>query len=106
MEANEAGFPVLRHGTVASLPLAPLATNQVFLVDFSTFGGDSGAAVLAEAGDGARGQALVVGMVRGMRRETDKVSMPFEDLTVHHPLGLAEVVHSVSVRETVERALK
>jgi len=103
LEANDAGFPVLRHGSIASLPLMPLSANRTFLVDFSTFGGDSGAPVMIEEGGAGQSTGLVVGLVLGMQRQTDKVSMPFEERTVHYPLGLAIVAHSEIIRQTVAR---
>jgi hypothetical protein len=104
-EANDAGFPVLRHGSIASLPL-PLSSNRTFLADCNTFGGDSGAPVMVEERGAIRPAGLIVGLVVGMQRETDKVSMPFEERTVHHPLGLAIVAHSEIIRQTVERLLR
>ncbi|MGO8927688.1 MAG: trypsin-like serine peptidase [Limisphaerales bacterium] len=106
LEANNAGFPVLRHGSIASLPLRPLSSDRTFLVDCNTFGGDSGAPVMVEERGASRPTGLIVGLVVGMERETDKVSMPFEERTVHHPLGLAIVAHSEIIRQTVERLLR
>ena len=106
LEANGAGLPVLRHGSIASLPLRPLASDRTFLVDCTTFGGDSGAPVMVEERGATRPAGVIVGLVVGMERETDKVTMPFEERTVHHPLGLAIVAHSEIIRQTVERLLK
>jgi hypothetical protein len=106
LEANDAGFPVLRHGSIASLPLMPLSSNRTFLVDFNTFGGDSGAPVMLCERGAVRPQGLIVGLVLGMHRETDKVSMPFEERTVHHPLALAIVAHAEIIRQTVEGLLR
>jgi hypothetical protein len=105
LEANSAGFPVLRHGSIASLPLMPLSSNQTFLVDFNTFGGDSGAPVMQGQRGATQPQGLIVGLVTGMQRQTDKISTPFEERTTHHPLGLSIVVHSEIIRQTVERVL-
>jgi hypothetical protein len=106
LEANDAGFPVLRHGSIASLPLMPLSSNRTFLVDFNTFGGDSGAPVMMGERGAIHPQGLIVGLVLGMHRQTDKVSMPFEERTVHHPLGLSIVAHSEIIRQTLERVLR
>jgi len=99
LEANELGLPVLRHGSVASLPLASGEGNKTFLVDMSTFGGDSGGAVVTYAGP----QPRLVGLVLGMHRQTDKVTMPFEERTVHYPLGLAIVLNPKFIRQAVEQ---
>ncbi len=106
LEANEAGFPILRHGSIASLPLMPLSTNRTFLVDFNTFGGDSGAPVMLKDRGTVHPRCLIIGLVLGMHRQTDKVSMPFEERTVHHPLGLSIVAHAEIIRQTVEAVLK
>lgn len=98
LEANEAGWPILRKGMIATYPLAPVASARTFLVDVSTFGGDSGAPV-AVAG---QADVLVAGIVVGMQRQTDRSSLPFEEKTVHMPLGLAIVVQAAFVRETVD----
>ena len=51
LEANKAGWPILRHGTIATHPLVPIDDVPTLLVDYSHFGGDSGsAAVLDDAG--------------------------------------------------------
>jgi hypothetical protein len=107
LESTPAGFPVLRRGVVASHPLAPVNALKTFLVDCSTFGGDSGGPVFlgqraAHADNLAKQQPVVVGMVLGQHRQTDKVTLPFEERTTHHPLGLAIVVHSHFIRETIE----
>jgi hypothetical protein len=106
LEANDAGFPVLRHGSIASLPLLPLSSNRTYLVDFNTFGGDSGAPVMMAGRSGPRPDPLIIGLVLGMERQTDKASMPFEERTVHHPLGLAILAHSEIIRQTVSLLLK
>ncbi len=106
LEANDAGLPVLRHGAVSSLPLAPLGKHGTFLVDFATFGGDSGAPVLLYDRGRPEVPALVAGVVLGLHRQTDKVTMPFEERTVHHPLGLAFAAHADVVRRTVDLLLK
>lgn len=98
LEANK-GFPVLRHGNISSLPLAPVPIDATFLIDVSAFGGDSGAAVWVEGSHGKRGR--VAGLVIGMQRQTDHYSIPFEDRTVHYPLGLSIALEAGAVRELI-----
>ncbi|MDY0170657.1 MAG: serine protease [Thermoguttaceae bacterium] len=98
LEANEAGWPVLRRGTMATHPVTPIANAQRVLVHANTFGGDSGAPVVQLADN----EAVVVGMVVGMQRQTDRTTMSFEERTFHMPLALAIVVQAPLVRETVE----
>jgi len=45
-EANEAGFPILRSGRIASFPLSPTSQYKTFLLDFEVFAGNSGGPVL------------------------------------------------------------
>jgi hypothetical protein len=106
LEANDVGFPILRHGLIASLPLLPISANQTFLVDFNTFGGDSGAPVMFGERGAIQPRVLIIGLVLGMHRQTDKVSMPFEERTVHHPLGLSILAPAGVIRQTVEAILK
>jgi len=106
LESSSAGFPVLRRGTVASFPLTPIDRNKTFLVDFTTFGGDSGAPVVVRdrnASDSAGQRTSVVGLVIGQHRETTKSISPIEERTVHRPLGLAIVVHAEFIRQTIDR---
>jgi len=98
LAANDAGWPVLRQGSVASYPLSPVAQVKTMLIDFHSFGGESGAPVLSAAPDGCH----VVGVVLGMHRQTEKVVLPLHELTFHTPLGLSIVVQAAFVRETIE----
>ncbi|WP_374571550.1 serine protease [Phenylobacterium sp.] len=45
LAANQAGFPILRSGRVASYPVAPADIYPTFLLDFSVFPGNSGGPV-------------------------------------------------------------
>ena len=100
-EGNEAGWPVLRHGTVATHPLRPAKGLKKFFVDFSTFGGDSGAPVLARVGPAGEAKPTVVGLVLAMQRQTDRVKMPFEERVMHTPLGLCVVAPATLLREII-----
>lgn len=102
VEANEAGWPILRKGSIATHPLTPLASAKTMYVDYSHFGGDSGAPVVICDGK----EPVVVGLVIAMQRQTDKSSTPFEERTVHTPLGLAIAVQSPFIRQTIELLLK
>jgi hypothetical protein len=45
LAANQAGFPILRAGRIASYPVAPAKVFPTFLLDFSVFPGNSGGPV-------------------------------------------------------------
>lgn len=98
LEANEAGWPVLRRGSIASHPLVPIKSHRTMLVDYSVFGGDSGApiAVIVDS------KPLIVAVGSGMQRQTDKSTMPLEERTMHTPLGISIAVQAHYLRETLK----
>lgn len=86
LSANDAGFPILRAGRVASYPLTP-ASSPTFLLDFSVFPGNSGGPVFHT---GAGGQPLIAGLL------TQEVELDDERL------GIGIVTHARFIRETIE----
>ena len=98
LEANDAGWPVLRHGSIASHPLVPVKSVRTMLVDYKNFGGDSGAPVVMIVNN----RPLVIGIVSGMHRQTDRSNLPFEERTMHTPMGLSIVTQAAYLRETIE----
>lgn len=102
LEANEAGWAVLRHGSIASHPLVPVKKVRTLLVDYKNFGGDSGAPVAMIVNN----QPLVVGIVSGMHRQTDRSNLPFEERIMHTPMGLSIVTQAAYLRETIELMAK
>ena len=50
LAANQAGFPILRSGRVASWPIGPSSAFPTFLLDFSVFPGNSGGPVFMAEG--------------------------------------------------------
>ena len=102
-EANGAGFPVARQGIFASPPQLPVPTHPTFLADFTTFAGDSGGPVFADAGGG---HPLVFGIVLAQNHHEDKMKSEYEDRVIRHPLGIGTVLHSQYVRETLAAAAK
>jgi hypothetical protein len=98
VEANSAGWPILRKGSIATHPLTPLSKAKTMFVDYSNFGGDSGAPIVAWI----ENETVVVGLVIAMQRQTDKSSMPFEERTVHTPLNLAIALQSPIIRQTID----
>ncbi|NDH95177.1 MAG: hypothetical protein EBZ13_11740, partial [Planctomycetia bacterium] len=101
LEANKAGWPILRKGSIATYPLTPLNSARTIFIDYSHFGGDSGSAVVAIIDD----EPVVVALVFAMQRQSDRMVMPFEERTVHTPLGLAIAVQAPIIRSTIEMHL-
>jgi hypothetical protein len=99
IESNEAGFPILRKGSIATFPLTSPTVGDAILIDYSHFGGDSGSPVVTIVDD----EPIVVGVATAMLRQMDTVTSEFEERTTHTPLGLASAVRSVLVLETLEK---
>ncbi len=96
LSANQAGFPILRAGRVASYPLAPSDVFPTFLLDFSVFPGNSGGPVFMAEGARRRPgatEAREVQFVAGIL--TQQVELSGERLEI----GI--VTHARFVRETV-----
>ncbi|HEX8914472.1 MAG TPA: hypothetical protein VF796_19140 [Humisphaera sp.] len=102
LEGNDAGWPVLRRASVASFPLAPLKAAKTILIDYPNFGGDSGAPVFAV--DGTR--PVVVSIVLGMHRQTERTSSAFEERTIHTPMAVSYTAQAPFVRQTIELLMK
>lgn len=94
-EANPAGWPVLRRGTVATHPLAPVAEAETFFIDASSFGGESGAPVIFWTKDTWH----LIGIVTSMQRQTDRTVTPLEERVTHLPLGLGIAVQAAFLHE-------
>ncbi len=98
-EANKAGFPILRHGSIASHPLPPIGPHPTFLADFTTFSGDSRGPVL-HVGE-VNAAPLVLGIVLSQHRNDEKVVSMYEQRTIHTPLMLSDILHATFIRETI-----
>ena len=101
-EANQAGFPIGRHGSISSHPLTPISANKFFLVDFSTFEGDSGGPVFITHRD----QPVLLGIVLAQFRHDERIKTLYEENIIHHPLNISKVIHAAFIREAVLAAAK
>lgn len=102
LESNEAGWPILRRGSIATYPLFPVKANKTILVDYNVFGGDSGAPIAVIVND----HPLIIGVASGMQRQTDRSTLPFEERTMHTPMGLSIAVQAAYLRETIGLMMK
>ena len=111
--ANDAGFPILRNGFIASYPLLPVLKVKTFLFDMHVFEGNSGGPVyLAQVG--ARGMRdggvalggrffFVAGLVTELTHGIEETKSSSTEISLKlHNLGLAKVVHAAIIRETIE----
>jgi S1-C subfamily serine protease len=90
LSANQAGFPILRSGRVASYPIAPAKIFPTFLLDFSVFPGNSGGPVfMSQPGRNGGEAQFIAGLL------TQQVELNNERLEI----GI--VTHAKYIRETV-----
>jgi len=109
-EANEAGFPILRSGQIASYPLTPTKKVETFLFDFRVFGGNSGGPVYFVGTNRSYGGGIKLGetiqFFAGLVSQEKLVEEEIQSLTetrrTKHPLSLAVVVHASLIKETIE----
>jgi V8-like Glu-specific endopeptidase len=95
LASNQAGFPILRSGRVASYPIAPASVFPTFLLDFAVFPGNSGGPVFMSgeprrrrAGDNQPSE-FIAGLL------TQQVELNSERLEI----GI--VTHAKFIRETL-----
>jgi hypothetical protein len=110
LEANDAGFPVLRSGTIASYPLLPTATTKSFLFDFRIFKGNSGGPVYFTDRNRYYGNTthlgetirLLVGLVSQESVMPEHIIGPYSEELRQLQLGLAVVIHASLIKQAIE----
>jgi len=107
--SNDAGFPILRSGRIASYPLLPTATTKTFLLDVRVFKGNSGGPVYlwdsnrTYQGGVHLGQVgFIVGLVSQERLFSQVNVGPYSQNISQIPLDLAVVVYSSLIRQTID----
>ena len=91
--ANEAGFPILKAGRIASFPLSPVSAFPTFLLDLNVFPGYSGGPVFsAGATPAADGQntPFIAGLI------TQEMELDSQNLSIGF------VTHAKFIRETLD----
>lgn len=108
-EANEAGFPILRSGKIASYPLIPTRQTKTFLYGFKTFRGNSGGPIyFVQSGltyaDAWRPGTIhfIAGLISEEYLITERVESLYETREERHPLDLAKVVHANFIKEIID----
>ena len=109
IEANAAGFPLLRAGAIAAYPLLPAKTVKSYFADLNTFEGDSGSPVFIDetnrsyGGKVQRGRVQqILGIVIAQEFFDEEMKMHYGTIKDRHRLGLAIVAPATFIRETVE----
>jgi S1-C subfamily serine protease len=110
VESNEAGFPILRSGHIASFPLVPTKTSKTFLLDFEVFEGNSGGPVFLYSqsrvyggGTHAGSVRMLMGVVSQERSISETVKTLDQVSTKRHKLAIAVCVHASFIRELIEK---
>jgi hypothetical protein len=102
VEANGAGFPIVRRGTIASFPLSPVPPHRNFLIDFNTFAGDSGGPVLlAPTTAEDQESTLILGLVIGQHMHEERFKLAYQESVFRHRLGIGIAVHGEFIHQTV-----
>jgi hypothetical protein len=108
--SNEAGFPILRSGKIASYPLLPTAVTKTFLFDFRVFKGNSGGPVYFVQTNRIYGNVFrvgeTIGFVAGLVSEEKYFSQvtlgPYEQEARQVQLGLGVVIHASLIKQAIE----
>ncbi len=108
ISANQAGFPILRSGKIASYPLMPIKYVQTFYFDFEVFRGNSGGPVYIAhknrfyKGKQHLGQLIqcLVGLVT--EKSYALIFGKDKDIEKAFDLKLATVVHANLIKETFD----
>jgi len=110
VEANIAGFPILRSGKIASYPILPTNEVKYFLYDFNVFGGNSGGPVYFIGSNRSvkgkiklgREVRFIMGLISEEVIVTEKISSSSELTLKNYQLGLAKVIPASFITETIE----
>jgi len=108
-EANDAGFPILRSGKIASFPLTPTDITKTFLFDFKVFKGNSGGPVYfietsrPYGGNTYIGQEVhfIIGLVSQEDVATQRISSPYSDEIRQLQLDLGVIVHASQIKKAI-----
>lgn len=108
-EANNAGFPVLRSGRIASYPLVPFTNNPTFMIDFRVFPGNSGGPVyiserraLVDGSLETVSTTGIVGLVSEEAKITETISSLTERSIKSYDLGVGIIIPSPFISETIK----
>lgn len=109
-EANEAGFPILRSGTIASYPILPTKSTKTMLLDFEIYRGNSGGPVFLVSQDRYYSNTfhplqlnrLIIGLVSREFQITEQTDSLYETKKTTYPLKLGIIIHASFIKETID----
>lgn len=100
-----AAFPTIRLGCIAGYPVVPSPKQETFVIDINTFEGDSGGAVLWQP-EAKEQPAKIIGLVQGQHFINFNYDFPYSSGEIKKQLGVAIVVPSTTIRETIDTVWK
>lgn len=105
-EANSAGFPILRNGSIATYPLYPTAKTRTFLMSGNIFEGDSGGPVFLYKPSRTESDKdetrLILGLVTAQHFLDEDIKLIYGTSKIRHRLGLAIIIHASLINETID----
>ena len=114
LESGSGGFPILRSGRIASYPAWPSSKAKTFLLDMTTYGGNSGGPVFYDfrkrqlAGLPSSQWVDVVGiagLVSQDIRKSEHTEGYFGSSTLNMPLGIAVVVPAEFIKQALDMVI-
>ena len=109
-EANDAGFPILRSGQIASFPLVPIKSVKTLLFDFNVFEGNSGGPVyFVESNRNYAGGThigkiqFLMGLVSEQKFAEEQVESLRQSRKERYQLGLAVVIPAPFIKEAIDK---
>lgn len=99
IEANKAGFPLLREGIVSGYPLFPASQYPTVFFSASTFPGDSGAPVAIERSGASL--PLIIGLIINHTQQNQTLKSDDLEMTIKRDINLGSFLQAVFIRETL-----
>lgn len=106
VESNNAGFPILRSGSIATFPLYPTAKTRTFFLSGNIFEGDSGGPVYlsrpSRTETDKEETRLILGLVSAQQFIDEDIKLIYGNSKIRHRLGLGVIIHASLINETIE----
>jgi hypothetical protein len=99
--SNDAGFPILRSGTIASYPILPTKKYKTFYFDFEVFGGNSGGPVFLSVDNPALPNGMMLGRLQAIVGLVTQ-QMSFANNGSTESLKIGVVITSTLIKETID----
>jgi len=110
LPSNDAGFPILRSGKIASYPLLPTDRLKTFLLDFKVFKGNSGGPAYFIDSSRTYDKSVhlgedvhfIMGLVSQEALFEEKISSPYSDEVRRLQLNLGIIVFGSQIKKAID----